>query len=933
MKNNEDPLQNKAGVSPNLINNEDPPLKGGDCLNPNMEGVSNPLQNAELKDPGLKAGVSPKLMNQTEFFEKNLEIFSRFCPSYRQLVLDQQCDNLAFIKTVKGELNLKKIEQGQLIEYHSSEGALAEAKNWFASMGSIEKIQVLFVFGIGLGWYYKAAKEWLHAKKSRFIVFLEDDLAVVRMFLSLEKAREILSDPQIVIQAITIPSSLPFEFIPRDFFEISWMFAHTPHQFASLRLYEKQRMTLCAQLQSYLYTNIKKREFELKPYQDEYQKRCCKNVYTNLFCLPDSYNGHSLERKFPEIPAIICGAGPSLESQISLLKSIQDKAIVFGAGSAMNVLTRQGFVPHFGGGVDPSTTSRSRLSTTFAFEVPYFYQNRFNYDALEIIHGDKLFVNGTDFYNLNFLEQKLGVLSPRPIFAEFSTTSFCLAVAEALGCNPIILIGVDLAYKDYRRYPKGVTAYPLDSKLEHKEVSNIFEEEIILGRTIDGAELPTRHDWVLEAGSYTKFSRMHPELNLINCTHGGLAIPGVRHEDFIKTVHTELTRNFDIVNWIHLEIQTSPNFAYLTTEKILEVLNQWKDNFYYCEKILDRMFHTLKNLQEKFSSSSYEAEVLTLKEELQQQDVYRGYLNVFEAIFDQLVLQETYALKYRPEVLNPLYRMKKEYEIEFGRLLFLKKTIELQVNLINPIIYQWKTLPSKERKSGETIFQENTFPFECHYEEQNLQYPNGNTKWKWFSQNGQLHGPSIFYAEDGRILAHGWFSEGFREGENKQYYLSGRLYSLQKFHKGVLNGKQKYFYENGNPKSLLEYSEGQLNGEVKLFYENGLLKREMFFKKGQLWGSEKWWNEQEQLLMEVEYENGQPVGTARSWDLHGQLRKEIKYHKNQEKCDICIWDEKGSLLSKEISVPDEIGETFRKISQDLAENLANLKNKLEKDER
>jgi len=45
------------------MNIEDPSLKGGDCLHPNLEGVSDPLQNAELKDPGLKVGVSPNLMN------------------------------------------------------------------------------------------------------------------------------------------------------------------------------------------------------------------------------------------------------------------------------------------------------------------------------------------------------------------------------------------------------------------------------------------------------------------------------------------------------------------------------------------------------------------------------------------------------------------------------------------------------------------------------------------------------------------------------------------------------------------------------------------------------------------------------------------------------------------------------------------------------
>ncbi|HEY4832733.1 MAG TPA: ABC transporter ATP-binding protein [Waddliaceae bacterium] len=46
------------------MKNIDPSLKGGDYLHPNSEGVPNPLQNAELKDPDLKAGVSPNLMQE-----------------------------------------------------------------------------------------------------------------------------------------------------------------------------------------------------------------------------------------------------------------------------------------------------------------------------------------------------------------------------------------------------------------------------------------------------------------------------------------------------------------------------------------------------------------------------------------------------------------------------------------------------------------------------------------------------------------------------------------------------------------------------------------------------------------------------------------------------------------------------------------------------
>ena len=56
------PFESVKTGDPRSMNIEDPSLKGGDCLNPNLEKVSNPLQNAELKDPGLRAWVSPNLI-------------------------------------------------------------------------------------------------------------------------------------------------------------------------------------------------------------------------------------------------------------------------------------------------------------------------------------------------------------------------------------------------------------------------------------------------------------------------------------------------------------------------------------------------------------------------------------------------------------------------------------------------------------------------------------------------------------------------------------------------------------------------------------------------------------------------------------------------------------------------------------------------------
>ena len=53
------------------------------------------------------------------------------------------------------------------------------------------------------------------------------------------------------------------------------------------------------------------------------QRGFLSNFYLNLYYLPDSKKGNDLYGKFQGIPAIICGAGPSLQKNIHLLKELK----------------------------------------------------------------------------------------------------------------------------------------------------------------------------------------------------------------------------------------------------------------------------------------------------------------------------------------------------------------------------------------------------------------------------------------------------------------------------------------------------------------------------------------------------------------------------------------------------------------------------------
>ncbi len=49
-------------------------------------------------------------------------------------------------------------------------------------MLELDEVEVLYVLGLGLGYLYYAARDWLAADPSHQLVFLEDDLSVLAHF-------------------------------------------------------------------------------------------------------------------------------------------------------------------------------------------------------------------------------------------------------------------------------------------------------------------------------------------------------------------------------------------------------------------------------------------------------------------------------------------------------------------------------------------------------------------------------------------------------------------------------------------------------------------------------------------------------------------------------------------------------------------------------
>jgi antitoxin component YwqK of YwqJK toxin-antitoxin module len=894
------------------------------------------------------------------------------CPEAAKQLETLDCSNLQFCQTVKGELNLKKNLGSRTVYYHSQEGALAEAQHWVEAIFPLG-IRVLCIYGLGLGYYYDALEEWLKINSSRFIVFIEDDLCVIRRFLETKRASKLFQNTQVVIQYFETPGELGWGKFREQFQWFYVGFAQSTVSYQALKLY--------SEIKEHMFQLIKK-QLILQSMESRWgleevfvnQELVSKNFYYNLPHAAKAAFGINLFEHFPDIPAIIIGAGPSLNKQLELLKTLHNKAILVASGTAMNVLTRNGLIPHFGYCIDPYDIQESRYMTNLAYEVPIFYSNRFYHKALRLIHGPRLYISLGQGKIEDWFEKEVGLPLNRYESAAISTTNISCIIAAQLGVNPLILTGLDLAYTDSTRYAQGVSGHPIEGAQKHQaEIS----EEAVSAIGVNGEPIKTRWDWLIEGAFYTEFVRLKPYLSMINATEGGLGIMEIPNLALKDVVNNRLVHTYDIQNWIHSEIVEASKEKF-SLDQIFEVMKKWEKTISNCLDLCDKILLALQNKIEETEEDDplpnleTDEPFASLLKKFMEEDIFKYLLYDCNFSFEHLAAVDMNKLQHFPDHFSQKQKVLIHLDMEKGRYHFFKNILEMHQKALKDSLQdpQWQSLKSENKASKisperplddegyqfkdgifsiedpelKISFRENYSPQSISEERKQekrenpnailtiqkgifegqalLLYPDGKPKAEFFYLKGQLHGPSTFYSHQGTILARSWFIQGKRVGKSKQYYADGSLYSVMRYNfDGLLQGLQEYFYPSGQLKTLMNYVEGELEGELKLFFPSGLIKREQHFSKGKLHGKEYVWSEQGKLMIESEFKMNMPTGKTIMWHANGQIAKEVTFFEQPLNFTLYMWDEQGKLIHKQISLPENPFEEMMRKSSELQKQI------------
>lgn len=856
--------------------------------------------------------MTSNIFLNSELFESNLELLAQNDPlTARRVELMTSPDSLQLCYTGHDELNLCRKKYGMTAYFHAESGALEECKN-LMTPAIEEKGETLVVYGIGLGYFYDYLQTWLQ-KEKRAIIFIEDNLEVLYYFLHTERATHLLKDPKVTLFALK-----DYHNDYQRLLSLWTAYLKTKIDFIVLPYYaitkHDQAYVLC-------YTTLHDSS-QINQVILEYmtgQAGFCRNFYLNLFHLPTSYEASKMFSHFKNIPAIICGAGPSIHKNIELLKTVSSKALIFAGGSSLNVLNSFGINPHFGLGIDPNMEQKHRLIANDTFHIPYFYRARVSHEAFRLIQGPKIYVSGSDNLIAKWFEEQLEI--DIPLLDEgHNVINLCTEVAYHLGCNPIIYVGLDLAFTEIQTYANGIATHPLWIEMSRPY---LIENQTAVNRLdIYGRPIKTKWDWIGESNWLSHYAKTHPCVEMINASEGGLGFAPVPNKSLKEVIDQHLTHSYDLSGMIHAEIQNSP--MQFTMQRLVQTITQFKQSLDRClshyKEIINEKKQQLFKPPNKEVEPKYFTPLVIIKEnEISNEIGYQYFIRSVENVKRYLDLSLKMFRKYQvPAFVQELKVDEYLSQAIQQHLELTTQAFQLHLAHMHTAASPLSAPPSQNKSEEVNIAEKESYHFEdrhlrllhpalgiaidftlpslgeliCHTN----RYENDQEKSVYYTYHGELFGPSRFYSPEGQLLSENWFFAGKQEGRSLQYYANGKPYSMRHFKNNLLEGAQCFFHPNGKLSVTTQYENGWLNGMVRTFHEQGQLVREISYQEGKRHGIEKMWHPNGQLMFECRYQQGIPTGEAQEWAPSGWLFKEVFIREYPKLYDVNVYNQQGEKV-------------------------------------
>ena len=515
---------------------------------------------------------------------------------------------------------------------------------------SLSSIEVLYLYGLGAGQHFSFLRSWLEENRRRKLVYLEDDLGAIDACCK-QKNKELFIHPQVFVRFV--PHSRAWSAILK---QCAIDFPTKCLELKAIESYaknKKKRPAAQIKLKLLRLSGIFCTYFEEAIHVHQIHN----NLLGNLKQLEQAFDTAALRDVFKGVPAIICGAGPSLSAHVEGLKSLEDRALILAGGSAITALGNLGVFPHIGLAIDPNEEEVHRFEASLVQEIPFLFGLRLHPQVFQTLNAPLGYLHTRTAGSAEgWIQDHFGI-EKDPMhdalgMEALSITTLGLTLAYIMGCDPITLVGVDLAYTGLARYAAGVgTQQMIDPKLVSLPKEQL--ETMLKRKDAKGNAIYTLVKWVMEANVFSRFAKKHPRRKFFRIGQEGLPIkhfPSLALEEI--AVHYALEQH-DLLGRLHQIIHVSP-IRGITQEKISSIKKDLRSSLERMETICSAILKEIEQAKKQEHLTLFpNGKMMGLQMNFEEETAYSCF---FESV------GTAFALKHRQEKNHPELMIELETE-------------------------------------------------------------------------------------------------------------------------------------------------------------------------------------------------------------------------------------------------------------------------------
>jgi hypothetical protein len=365
-----------------------------------------------------------------------------------------------------------------------------------------------------------------------------------------------------------------------------------------------------------------------------------------------------LKNCFNAIPAVIVSAGPSLEKNIHLLKEVKDKFVIICGNRTLKPLLDIGVEPDFVCVVDAQNFCYDMMKSVLHSTVPLVFCEQSNNKLVNAYKGKKIFFR--EGVTLKNSANKLLGHDVDVLWQGGSVAHACTALAQYLGCNPIMFIGQDLAYTNELAHADITDVSKCNGNID-LNTAKIYVDDI------NGNKVRTTSVLNFYRKNFEAYIKRNKNITFINSTEGGANIEG-----------TEIIPLKEVIN------------KYCDCAKDMNVMSKllrddYIDGKYVKEKMKEEKL-LFEDLKENCDEQLKKIEIVSQKDTLSQSKKIK---KVFKEVNE--LIEKLEDIKLINPLLEPiLYKIlmnknfsEVENETELEKLDKVKKQIEILCKQLN----------------------------------------------------------------------------------------------------------------------------------------------------------------------------------------------------------------------------------------------------------